>query len=329
MTKTLVTVCIPVCHEKEFLIGSIREIKKQRHPEIDYEIIICDQMAGEMSKEINELYVDDKEIKIVKIPRIDAGFPLDVGCRLAKGKYFCSLDADAFPISKLWLYLPVKLIEKFGFSFIGKQTGLHMHPLYKKKLGEFFHLNNYFRISTTATARQISEDIGFIKPQNQAKGGQYKHVDFGRISYKINKNIDCDNGVVAQWYSDHKELGPKLSLSMNKILGTTEVAGVYGMVIEDLVFHMVFGQTREEHASCNQSLGEGYEAINAEISEKGLTEEIVKKILNLTIPKEPDRIELYDPFTAQEGPHQRMLQFSDLAHDKKILQFIQHLKNNS
>lgn len=279
MTKKLVTVCIPVCYEFEFLKGSIRQIMKNKHDEIEYEIIICDQTSPEMSNKINELFGNDPEIKIIKIPRIDAGYPIDVAVRMAKGEYFCSLDADAFPISNLWLYLPVKLIEEFGFSFIGKESGLHLS--YNRQLGEYFHLNNYYRVSKTDVAKRISEEVGFIRPQNK------RRVDL--IYNQNHHSISCDNGVLAQWYSDDQNMGPKLSLMMDKIIGKTPNLGVYGMVIDDLVFHMVFGQTNEECGIGN--LGNDYKSLNEEIYSNGLTDEIIDKLLSLS--KKENILNLY------------------------------------
>jgi hypothetical protein len=266
--KTLVTVCIPVCYELEFLKGSINQIMKHRHDEIDYEIIICDQTNPEMSSEIDKLYSNNPEIKIVKIPRIDAGYPIDIAARMANGEYFCTLDADAFPISNLWLYLPVKLIEKFNFTFVGKESGLH-HSY--KQLGDYFHLNNYYRVSRTDVAKKISEDIGFIRPQNKHRAN---------LTYYKNVPIGCDNGVLAQWYSDSEKMGPKLCLMMDKIIGKTPHLGVYGMIIDDLVFHMVFGQTNEECGINN--LGDNYVLLNKEINENGLTDEIINKLISLS-----------------------------------------------
>jgi hypothetical protein len=268
-TKTLVTVCIPVCYEFEFLKGSINQIMKHKHEKIDYEIIICDQTEPNISDKINDLYKDIPEIKIVKIPRIDAGYPIDVAVRMAKGEYFCTLDADAFPISNLWLYLPVKLIERYNFSFVGKESGLHLS--YENQLGKYFHLNNYYRISKTEIAKKISEDVGFIRPQNKNRSN---------LHYNNNVNVGCDNGVIAQWYSDNQKLGPKFCLMMDKIIGKTPHLGVYGMIIDDLIFHMVFGQTNEE---CGiNSLGDGYVELNKEINQNGLTDEMIEKLLSLS-----------------------------------------------
>ena len=314
MSKTLVTVCIPVCYEFEFLKASIRQIMKHRHDEIDYEIIICDQTLPEMSEKINEIYKDNSEIKIVKIPRVDAGYPIDIAVRMAKGEYFCSLDADAFPISNLWLYLPVKLIEKFGFSFIGKESGLH-HS-YKNQLGEYFHLNNYYRVSKTSVAKQISENVGFIRPQNKHR------VD---LRYSHSQSISCDNGVIAQWYSDNEKMGPKLSLMMDKIIGKTPTLGVYGMIIDDLVFHMVFGQTNEECGINN--LGDGYVSLNREINQSGLTDEIIERLLSLS--KTENILGLYGQENLRINGRQyyNNTEHRFLSEDDEITKFINEIKS--
>ena len=314
--KTLVTVCIPVCYELEFLKGSIRQIMKHRHDKIDYEIIICDQTDEQMSNEINKLFGNLPEIKIVRIPRIDAGYPIDVAVRMAKGEYFCTLDADAFPISNLWLYLPVKLIEKYNFSFVGKESGLHYS--YESQLGKYFHLNNYYRVSKTEIAKKISEDVGFIRPQNKNRSN---------LQYNNNVNIGCDNGVIAQWYSDNQKLGPKFCLMMDKIIGKTPHLGVYGMIIDDLVFHMVFGQTNEECGINN--LGDGYVDLNKEINQNGLTDEMIERLLSLS--KTENILNLYGEENLRINGRQYYNQDTHyfLDDENEITKFINEIKNDT
>ena len=261
----LVTICIPICFELPFLEGSLRQIQKYKHPDIDHEILIMNQTEQKWHKKVNDL-AQEYGAKVIDIPRIDAGYPIDVASRIANGEYFCTLDADAFPISCNWLNLPIQLIKKFDFSFIGKESGLHY--AYQNTLGNYFHLNNYYRVSKTSTAKFLSEKIGFIRQQNKSRA---------KLKYEINDiNISCDNGVLVQWLSDKEKLGPKLSLKMDKIIGKTPNMGVYGMVIDDLVFHMVFGQTNEEYGYLNQE----YQELSNKIYSEGLTEEIINLLLS-------------------------------------------------
>ena len=272
----LTTICIPVCFEIPFLEGALRQIKKYKHPNIDHEVLIMNQTDEKWHNKINGL-AQEYGAKVINMPRIDAGYPIDVAVRIANGEYFCTLDADAFPISFNWLNLPIQLIKKFGFSFVGKESGLHL--AYKDSLGEYFHLNNYYRVSKTSTAKFLSEKIGFIRQQNKNRA---------ELKYEINDvNVSCDNGVLAQWLSDKENLGPKLSLKMDKVIGKTPHMGVYGMVIDDLVFHMVFGQTNEEYGYLNQE----YQELSNRIYSNGLTEEMIDLLLSKA--KTENIIELY------------------------------------
>lgn len=316
------TICIPVCFELPFLKGCINQIMKHKHPQIEHEIIICDQTTDEISNEIHQLYSSNPEIKIIRIPRIDAGYPIDVACRVATGEYFCTLDVDAFPISDLWLYLPIKLIEKYGFSFIGKESGLH-HS-YREGLGEYFHLNNYYRISRTDVARKISEEVGFIRPMNKVK----TDLPYVRnLNFANHQSFSaCDNGVAAQCFADQNNFGPKLCLFMNKIIGKTPHMGVYGMIIDDLVFHMVFGQTNQE---CGiNSLGNDYVSLNNEIYEKGLTDEMVDKLVSLASTQ--NILDLYGEenlrINGRQYYHNGNHRF--LSDDDDITEYIKKIKNN-
>jgi hypothetical protein len=312
-----VTICIPVCFEFEFLKGSINQIMKCKHPEIEYEIIICDQTSQEMSKMIHDQFSHYSEIKIVKIPRIDAGYPIDVASRMATGQYFCTLDSDAFPISGLWLYLPVRLIEEFGFSFIGKESGLHYS--YKDSLGDYFHINNYYRVSKTEVARKISQEIGFIRSQN-------RNNPLVQLEYSQSFPIECDNGVLAQWWSDKFQMGPKLSLMMDKIIGKTPQLGVWGMIIDDLVFHMVFGQTNEE---CGiQSLGQDYVNMSKKINQFGLTEEVISELVSMSTTQ--NILDFYDSENLRINGRQVFDSGNHrfLSEQDQITKFIEEIKNS-
>lgn len=292
------TILIPVCTELDFLKIGIYKIKQFRHPEIEQEIIIADQT--DFSQTLQDLFGSDPEIKIVKIPRIDAGYPIDIGAKMATGDYFCSLDADAFPIHRNWLYLPIKLIERYNLSFVGKQTGLHIsYPAH----GNFRHINNYYRVSKTNIAKKIAEDVSFMRWGNRSM------VNF--IPTDTRWNSDCDNGVVAQWYADQIDCGGKVSLALNKTIGFTSEMGIYGMVIDDLVFHMVFGFGEEWIKDLSKTLGSQYLEWKEKIK-NGEIESVSESMLSATIPHHPietDR-EYWDGKTAKRlSPNDEMYQF--------------------
>lgn len=266
------TVLIPYVKELCFLTGCVNQIKKHNNKEIDIKIIIADQSSKKNYDYITNLYKNDPSITIIKIPQIDAGYPIDKGLEICDTEYFCSLDVDAFPISNKWLYIPIKIIEKFNLSFIGKETTLQ--DCYKH-LGNFLILNNFFRVSKTSVAKEISDSVGFISPQN-------KHKSDLSYSCKLYDNLQTDNGVIAQLYSDVNKFGNKLSFKMNKIIGETPSMGVYGMVIEDLIFHMVFGFS--EHWIGNQAgvLGNDYIHLKNDIINNGLSDKHIEILLSKT-----------------------------------------------
>lgn len=268
------TVLIPHVNAPHYLRACVDSIRHYAHPEVEVRIIIADQSARTLQKSVIQTYGKDPDVRVQCLPQVDAGYPIDVGVRMAGTEFFCSLDCDAFPISKNWLHVPITLIERHGFSFVGSNTGLHM--AYASK-GEFCHLNNYFRVSRTSVAKKVSEDVGFMRVENRKKVGYGpRDNDWGDLS--------CDNGVVAQWYSDRAGLGPKLALNINKYLGKTPQYGLYGMVIDDLVFHLVFGFCEEWLKDLHGALGPDYMDLRRKFAFDGITPSIIRGLTEKCVP---------------------------------------------
>lgn len=263
-----VTVAVPYCFEDKLVVGCARQIRRHWNPSVEIEMLIMDQADPQMSARVQSELSDLDFVRFVKVPRIDAGFPLDVAARTGTGDWFCSLDADAFPISDKWLSLPIEMIERHGYTSVGKQTGLH--HAYRESLGEYFHINNYYRVMRMQDARDVSHAVGFLRPENHYKAEPHGYT------FSENVGISADNGVAVQFWLDRQKRGPKLSLAMNRIIGKTPGMGVYGMVIDDLVFHMVFGQTFEEqHESV---LGAEYKALVGQIYRDGLDDSMADRL---------------------------------------------------
>ena len=154
--------------------------------------------------------------------------------------YVCTLDADAFVISNLYFYLPIKLIENFGFSYVGSSTDFSHWGYYNKikkiypEQKEWLHINNYYRVSKFNTALKCSDDVGFMRIHNRHQ------INKTFVKTPIDELDWADCGVVAQWYSNYIKQGDKLSLEIVTRSGLSK-HGIYGMNIENIVFHMVFG----------------------------------------------------------------------------------------
>jgi hypothetical protein len=248
-----------------YLKFGVEQIRKYRHPEIPQEIIIVDQSPEAVFEEVRALYGTDDDIRLLRTAAVDLGYVIDVGLRHSRFDFCCTLDCDAFPIHRNWLYLPIRLLEKHNIAFVGSNTGLEKS--YQQK-GQFFHLNNYYRVSRTALARQLSETVGFIRPgKRNAVGFQPKDTSWG-TDY-------ADVGVIAQWYADQKQLGDKLSLKITSYIGKTNKMGVYGMVIDDLVFHMVFGGKEE----VNETFGPAFLQLREKMLREGLAEPFIRELI--------------------------------------------------
>lgn len=272
------TIILPHVNTPYLIDGVISQIKKHTL-NVDYEIALVDQSDEDIFNLIKLKYENDSTVKLIRLPRIDAGFPIDFVSRTTNKDYICTLDIDAFPMHNNWLYAPIELIKKFGISFVGSDTGLSQFDEYKKQ-GEFTQINNYFRVSKTSITKYLSETAGFCRYQNRSKTG----LSFKDVGWKLNHS---DNGVVAQWFSDKERLGDKLSLVINKIIGMTPEFGVYGMCIDDLVFHMVFGYHPDTIPDPKKSLGEGFLKLEEKIKKEGLTDKNIKYLIKNLKPCHP------------------------------------------
>ena len=52
---------------------------------------------------------------------------------------------------------------------------------------------------------------------------------------------ECDDGVMANWYADHICMGNKIGMPITGYVGKTNEVGLYGMVVDNKVFHFVCG----------------------------------------------------------------------------------------
>jgi hypothetical protein len=282
--KDTCTILIPTVNTPHLVYGAITQIEKFTD-NVDWEILVADQSDPHIHNEIVQRYANHPKVKVIQLARIDAGFPIDIAARSSTKEFLCSLDTDAFPIHPNWLYLPIQLIKEFNLSFVGQDTGLGMHPAYAFD-GEFCGINNYFRVSRTDLAKKVSENAGFCRIQHQPRTG----LQFADVGWKIDH---ADNGVVANWWVDKMKMGDKVGLALNKILGMTHEFGVYGMCIDDLVFHFVFGYHPHSVNDANKSLGEAYLDLEQKIKNEGLTEENITWLLSNLKPHQPYTSRVY------------------------------------
>ena len=275
---TSCTVCIPHIDKPHYLRCCLDSIAEYSNPSIDVQILVMDQ-SGDTLDKVRAAARTEKnyelDVDYHRINSIDAGYPIDESLQYAEGEFFCSLDCDAWPINHNWLFMPICLIKDLGVAFVGKETGLGQHS---KDMGEFYVINNYFRVALTDTMRVLHEEVGFCRPQHRSRC---------RIPYKHwPRGIEADNGVAANWYVQTKMNQKVLSLACTKYLGKTKTQGLYGMVIEDLVFHLVFGYCETTLNKPEEELGGDYWKLRRDLEECGITTVDVRDMVAKCTPHE-------------------------------------------
>jgi glycosyltransferase involved in cell wall biosynthesis len=272
-----VTVCVPHVNTPHYAAGCVAAIFRQSHPDIEVDVIVVDQSDPDEKRLVKQMLGVWPGVRVIDAERVDAGWPIDVAAKLAEGEYFCSLDCDAFPIHPDWLARPVRLIRDHGADWVGSDTGLAAAYTSKGISEPYVHLNNYFRVSRTESVQAASAAVGFLRWGNHYKVN-YEPLDSSW------PEMPCDNGVKAQWWASQRGES-KLSLGISSALGVTPKMGIYGMVIEGLVFHLVFGWGEEWIEDLQDTLGDDYLELSERMREEGVTDGLLKEMLSRCVPE--------------------------------------------
>ena len=272
-----VTVAIPHADTPWFLRACLESIAAQQHPEIELEVLVADQTRDDkLHKEVCAVVAASAvPTKLVYCRHLGSGSGLDRLLKFSTGEYFCSLDCDAWPIHKNWLWMPVQLVNEGVAQWVGNDTGLALG--YKEK-GDFVHLNNYYRVSKTDMARDVSRAVGFIRWDSRWEIG-FVASDYYWES--LGGTVKCDNGVVAM---HHTRNHTKLHLPITRYLGATPQVGIYGMVIDDLVFHLVFARNFLQAQDPLAAFGPDFCGLYKRLSSEPITRATVEYLVNETRP---------------------------------------------
>jgi hypothetical protein len=272
-----VGILIPHWESYEFADACIKEIQEQKDKSIKEKIYILDDQSKDGSyKKLKNKFSKTKNIKFIQISRpdkktnADVGYLLDQGLKHVNEQFVAMIDADTFPLSRDWLSFPIWLIEKYSLSSVGLDTGLStsyskepsgqsswwqpdqgysiMGGLYDNNW--FTITNNLYRVMRTATAKVVSENIGFTRANiiPTHKSIISRSINLINKYFVKNKEIDindrtpylprgCDNGVAANHFIDINRMGPKFNLPLTSYIGLTEKDGAYGQNICGLLFH--------------------------------------------------------------------------------------------
>jgi glycosyltransferase involved in cell wall biosynthesis len=308
-------ILVPHWESYPFMEACVRNIGKQVNEHVRTHIYILDDDSEDGSFEkMGADFSDVSDITLLQIKRPDKAFQANVGLLLDEGlkhvneKYVCMLDADAFPISPYWLSFPIYLLEKYNCSSVGCDTGLSNAYLaqslyhWQNKDGytadfalydneNFTCTNNFYRLMRTATAKVVSEQVGFARtvsmPIRRCRMEQrlYKLAEIIHSKLTTDKSaynflIKSDNGVAANYFIDINKLGPKFSLPIISWVALSPQDGAFGQNICGLLFHFALS-TRALSSVRREisNIGETYMEYALRIKTEGFSDALLEESL--------------------------------------------------
>lgn len=316
--KTDCGIIIPHWESYAFAKAAIRHIRKQENELVRQCIYLIDDNSKDGSFErLQAEFGADEDIRLWQVERQDdqianVGSLLDSALTQVNERYVCMLDADAFPISPHWLSFPIWLIERYGCSAVGCDTGLSNAYLpnrfthwqnnqgYQSAFGlydneNFICINNFYRVMKTSIAQVVAEKAGFARRGRDVKGikgffyrirRRYKRLRrrllpyFGKVIDLTLELADADNGVIANCFMDLNRMGPKFNLPILSWVGLTPKDGVFGQNICDLLFH--FALSTRALSRCRREVtdsGVEFQRYAERILSEGFTDALLMELI--------------------------------------------------
>lgn len=321
-TPKSIAILIPHWNSWPFLKLCLEHIQTNHNKELIEKIYVLDDASNDGSLEkAKKHFKNYKNIEFHRFERYnkqeaDVGLLLDYGLKLVKEQYVVTIDADLFPLSPHWLTLPIWIIEKYGCSSVGLDTGLS--NVYSHKLGSpewwqpedgylphggiydnswFTCTNNLYRVMNTALAKVVSESIGFKRASPYLIKRTFSNTNFiFRFLNKLNRIIGRyfqrlnrfpylsgreDNGVAANHFIDINKMGPKFNIPLTSYIGLTPQDGAFGQNISGLAFHFALSTRalsidRREVQNAGESY---YRWVNILKSIKNVDDSVLKKMI--------------------------------------------------
>lgn len=305
--KKSVGILIPHCESLPFLKVCVAAIKKQQRLDVTQHIYILDDASKDGSfEQVKELWQGDRKISLIPVNRAnkripDVGQLLDIGLSHVKEQYTAMIDADVFPMHPDWVSFPIYLLEKYGCSSVGSDTGLSAAYLNKVKgnwnnskeylrrqafglydNSWFTCTNNFFRVARTADAKVVSALVGYRRvanPINKLLRMLVGENITARMYSALNLFPNADNGVLANYFIDVNRLGPKFVMPITGWVGRTPNDGVFGQNILNLIFHFALS-SRAMSLSHREitNAGSDYEGYSGQILKEGFSEPLLKEL---------------------------------------------------
>lgn len=271
-----------------FLHAAIRQIRKHKNKSVWQYIIVADQSSIETYLELEKTYEHDKDITIIHLTNaLWSGYGIDHCMRYEniETDYVVELHADAFPIADTWLLLPIKLIEEYGFSFVGQLQFISKptDKIYPPNNG-FFCMAQSFNLGRTETYKELSDIAGFTRFHNRPDSGMnWPNTDWEMWAREDYNARGSDDSVVAYCWEDNHREHDKLGLAISGFIQPN-----FGRIIDDLVFH--FCSAREASGNLG-AMPELYQYYTKKINEN-YSDELIEELVSLAKSNRPPSLEI-------------------------------------
>lgn len=273
----------------EFLKACVRKVRQFKHPEIEQSIIISEQSCPEIYNKVLAEFRDSPDIRIVRMQPLWSGYAVDYLMQFGdiQTEYVCGIEPDVFPINKNWLYLSIKLIEEFNFTFVGGLITVSQpeDTIYYYK-NSFYWLAQYLRIGKTKDYRELALEGGFTRYHNRTTEFHNK-IELDRPMTWGNDDWDkwakqdyyargSDDATVAHCWEDNYRENNKFSFAVTHLIGVPGEESGYGRIIDGIVFHFGFHRTS---VGLEIVMGEKYRKWTERIN-NGFDDNLIEEMLN-------------------------------------------------
>lgn len=269
-----------------FLKTAIRQIRRYKHPDINQQIIICDQSGPETHRLVMDLYYGNEDVIVVWTKSLYSGYGLDWILRNIPihSDYIVQLHTDSFPIHKNWISMPIALIEESNFSFVGQLQFVADGKASIYPPNKFFAMAQCYNVAKTSTYKEMSLEAGFCRYHNRKDlDMEYKNNDWEVWAKEDYNARGSDDDVVAFHWEDVYRNHDKLGLAI-----TGYIEPSYGRIIESVVFH--FG-SHKEAMSVLDHMPKMYSHYLNKINED-YSDELIDEMVNLAKANRPPELEI-------------------------------------
>lgn len=278
--KTSCSIIIYNFESLHFLRSNIRQIRKYRHPDIEQKIIISEQSSDASYLKVIEEFGKDPDITIVRMKAVCSGYSIDYILRNVQidTQFICTLDVDAFPIHKNWLYTSIALLQQENFAFVGVHADIeNAYAQY----GNFYCMGQYFRVGRTETFMLLSKEAGFTRFTYRHRiNFNFKNKDWALRAIQLKQDGWSDSSVTAHWWEDQHTNHNKFTYAVTHCIGEDGVEPLYGRITDGLVFHFAFSWTS---LGMPHQMGPRYAAWTRRIKEN-FSDELINEMLTQARP---------------------------------------------